>query len=156
LALFALFHGMQWGVPAAVIVWLRRRTARRSAWAAPMAWSATELILPNIFPTFMALMWCWQPLWIQTAELGGVSTVSFTMLAMNASLYEGWRAWRAADRPALRRAGIMAAAFFIGVPTYGAIRIAQVEARFAELPHLKIGAVQGNFGIMTYTRSRMK
>src|SRR5690606_4781961 len=37
LALFALFHGMQWGVPAAVIVWLRRRTARRSAWAAPMA-----------------------------------------------------------------------------------------------------------------------
>ena len=156
LALFALFHGLLWGVPAALLTWLRRRTGRRSVWAAPMAWSATELMLPNIFPTFMALMWCWQPLWIQTAELGGVSTVSFTMLAMNSGIYEAIRAWKAADRPALKRAVAMAAGFILGVPIYGAIRIAQVEALADEVPHLKIGAVQGNFGIVTYTRGRMK
>ena len=153
--LFASYHALAWALPALVIAWLAKRGLRRALWSAPLAWSATEVLLPNIFPTFMALMWCWQPLWIQSADIGGATTVSFTMLAINAALYELIKAYRAGEGVA-RVPLIAALAWLIGVPAYGALRISQTEAFMAEAQRMKIGLVQGNFGIKTYTRGNMK
>lgn len=154
--LFASWQGSQWAFSALIIAWLAKRRARVSLlWSAPLAWTAVEALLPNIFPTYLPLLWCWQPLWIQHAELGGVTTVSFTMLAINAAFYVLLREWFTHRRWS-KPAAVAAAAWCLGVPLYGAIRIAQVDAIAEESRQIKIGVVQGNFGIRTYGRRRLK
>lgn len=155
--LFALFLGLQWALPAWLTNLMQQRTGRSTLLLFPMAWTFVELIMStvSIFPVHMALSWAWQPLWIQTAEIGGAMTVSFVMVAINAALWELLRGYL--DRGELdRRAAAVAAAWLIGVPVYGWIRIAQVEQQMDEAPHLRMGVVQGNFGIDTYAKPRMK
>ncbi len=144
--LFSAWHGLIWGLAAMAIAWLRGRGASLLI-VAPMCWVVAEAMLPNLFPIYMALGWSWQPLWIQTAELGGVTFVGATMVGLNAALYlvlDGLVGRRGLDRTAL----VVFLAWIIGIPTYGAIRISQVEADMAAAPKLKIAAVQGNFSIM--------
>ncbi|MCA9653880.1 MAG: apolipoprotein N-acyltransferase [Myxococcales bacterium] len=143
--LFSAWHGLIWGLAALLIAWLRRRGASLLL-VAPMCWVAMEATLPNLFPIYMALGWCWQPLLIQTAEIGGVTFVGATMVGLNAALYEVLRSRFELGRLD-RRALIVLLAWAIGIPAYGAVRIAQVEAEMAAAPKLKIAAVQGNFSI---------
>ncbi len=152
--MFSAWHGLIWGLAALLIAWLRQRGASL-LYVAPMCWVATEAVLPNLFPIYMALGWCWQPLWIQTAELGGVTMVSATMVGLNAALYLVLTSHferRALDRRALA----VFAAWIIGIPTYGAIRIAQVKTQMAAAPTLKIAAIQGNFSIFQMRRREEK
>ena len=153
--LFAAFQGLQWAAPAAAIVWLVRRTGRDVLLIAPLCWVAGEALLPHVFPSYLALMWCYQPLWLQLAEIGGVTTVGLAQLSINAGLYVLLRDY--VDRRSINRAA--AATFLgwlIGTPLYGAIRMAQVDAVIAESPKVKVGVVQGNFGIYEWSKSRAK
>ncbi|MFO7567353.1 MAG: apolipoprotein N-acyltransferase [Enhygromyxa sp.] len=155
--LFALFLGLQWALPSWITNLLRERTGRTTLLLFPMAWAFVELLMStiSIFPVHMALSWAWQPLWIQTAELGGALAVSFVMVAINAALWELLRAYL--ERRELdRKLAAVAAAWLIGIPAYGWIRIKQVEAQMQDAPQLRFGVVQGNFGIETYSRSSMK
>ena len=79
--LFASYHGLLWGLAMMVTVWLTARTKLPLWITAPLAWVAIEATLPNIFPIYMAQGWAAAPMLIQTAELGGVTTVSFVMVA---------------------------------------------------------------------------
>jgi apolipoprotein N-acyltransferase len=129
-----------------VIAWLRGRSTLPLWILAPPAWVSLEAVLPNIFPIYMAHAWSWQPLWIQAAEIGGVTMVSAIMVAINAGLYtlaQRWWATRVIDRPA----AIFTASLLMVVPTYGAIRIAQIESRMEAAPKRRIGVVQGNMSI---------
>ena len=155
--LFALLLGLQWAFPAWITARLRAQTGRRTWLIFPMAWAFVELLQStiSIFPVHMALSWAWQPLWIQTAEIGGAMTVSFVMVAINAALWELLQPWLE-RREFDRKAAIIAAAWLVGVPAYGWIRIEQVQAQMAEAPKLDIGVVQGNFGIETYATPGMK
>ncbi|MEM9458519.1 MAG: apolipoprotein N-acyltransferase [Myxococcota bacterium] len=152
--LFSAWHGLIWGLAAYVIAWLRQRGVSLLI-VAPMAWVAAEAVLPNLFPIYMALGWCWQPLWIQTAELGGVTMVSGTMVALNAALYRVL-ATALDERRLDRRALVVFLAWIIGLPTYGAIRIGQVKAQMEAAPTLKIAAIQGNFSILQMRMRREK
>jgi apolipoprotein N-acyltransferase len=138
-----------------LIALVARKRGKVPLWVPGTIWAATEVLLPNIFPTYMALSWCWQPLWIQTAEIGGVATVAFTMLAINTGLWQLLQTWLS-HRRIDRNGALFAAAFLILVPAYGSLRIHQVRSRAQAAPKLKIGVVQGNFGIATYTVSPMK
>jgi len=155
--LFAAYHGLIWGFSAAILTWLRARTRAPLFVIAPLAWVAMEAVLPNIFPIYMALGWSWQPLWIQTAELGGVTMVSGTMVAINAGLYTLLRSAFVEQRRD-RAAGWFTLAVLIAVPTYGALRIRAVEATMAASPTLAIGVVQGNMSIaeLRSRRARMR
>jgi apolipoprotein N-acyltransferase len=153
--IFAAFQGLQWAVPAAVIVWLRQRTGRDVLLIAPLAWTAGEALLPHVFPSYMALAWCFQPLWLQTAEIGGVTTVGFVQLTINASLYVVLRELLR-GRGLHKRAALVFAATMIITPLYGAIRMAQVDAVIERAPKVKIGVVQGNFGITQWSSPRHK
>ena len=155
--LFALVLGLQWALPAWLTTLLRERTGRSTLLIFPMAWAATELLQSSvsIFPVHMALSWAWQPLWIQTAELGGAMAVSFVMVAINAALWEVVRGWLE-HRELDRRAAAVLAAWLIGIPAYGWIRIQQVEAQMLAAPQLRVGVVQGNFGIETYGARGLK
>lgn len=155
--LFALFLGLQWALPSWLTNLLQARTGRTTLLLFPMAWVFVELLMStiSIFPVHMALSWAWQPLWIQTAELGGAMAVSFVMVAINAALWELLRGWL--ERRELdRKAAVVAAAWLLGVPAYGWIRINQVERQMEDAPQLRFGVVQGNFGIETYSTSKMK
>ena len=154
-ALFSAWHGLIWGLAGMLTVWIRRRTGFSLLWVAPMCWIAVEAVLPNLFPIYMALSWCWQPLWIQAAELGGVTVVSGLMVAINAAIYEVLRS-RLEDGAIDRRAAIVAAALLIGVPTYGAIRISAVEARMEAAEKLDFAVVQGNMSILEMRRRDRK
>lgn len=152
--IFSAWHGLIWGLAALVIAWLRQRGASLLV-VAPMAWVTMEALLPNLFPIYMALGWCWQPLWIQAAELGGVTMVSGIMVALNAALYRVL-ATGLDERRLDRRAAVVALAWLVGVPTYGAIRIAQVQARMEAAPTIGIAAIQGNFSIFQMRRREEK
>nr|WP_255216578.1 apolipoprotein N-acyltransferase [Pseudenhygromyxa sp. WMMC2535] len=154
-ALFALWLGLQWAIPSAISNFLVARTGRSTLLIFPMAWAAVEFLLPSIFPVYMALSWAWHPLWIQVAEIGGAVTVSFVMVAINAAAWEVLRVYLDEGRLASLPAATLAA-WLIGVPSYGALRIHQVEAQMEAAPKLKVGIVQGNFGIETYSTPAMK
>lgn len=153
--LFASYHGLLWGLAMMLTVWLTARTKLALWITAPLCWVAVEATLPNIFPIYMAQGWAAAPVLIQTAELGGVTTVSFVMVATNAALYvilrQLWKA-RTLDRPAAIAAGVL----LVTVPAYGKIRIAQVEAQMEAAPHLKVGVVQGNMSIAEMTQPRLR
>jgi apolipoprotein N-acyltransferase len=158
--LFALWLGLLWAGSAWITAWLTQRSGRSTLLIYPMAWAAIEFLLPSIFPVYMALSWAWHPLWIQTAEIGGALTVSFVMVAINAAIWETLRARWLPDRGEQPRINKLAlgslAAWMIGVPAYGALRIHQVERQMADAPKLQFGVVQGNFGIDTYSTPAMK
>jgi apolipoprotein N-acyltransferase len=156
-AVFALALGLLWAVSAWITSVLCRRSGRSTLLIYPAAWAACELLIAkvSIFPVHMALSWAWQPLWIQTAELGGALTVSFTMVAINAALWECIRGYIQAGKPT-KLALVSLAAWLLGVPAYGWIRMEQVEAQMERAPNLRMGVVQGNFGIETYATPGMK
>jgi apolipoprotein N-acyltransferase len=163
-AIFAAALGLLWAVSAWMTSALCRRTGYSTLLIYPAAWAACEFVIAkvSIFPVHMALSWAWQPLWIQTAELGGAVTVSFTMVAINAAIWECIRGYMDAGkslgdpRRPTKLALVSLVAWMLGVPAYGWIRMEQVEAEMARAPSLRVGVVQGNFGIETYATPGMK
>ncbi len=153
--LFSGWQGLQWGLAAMLIRMIQVRTGRSVLWLAPLCWAALEAVLPALFPTYMSLMWCWQPRWIQLAELGGPNAVTFVMVAINSALWVLIDTWRTEERFD-RQAAIALAALLIGVPTYGTIRMARIDRHIEAAPKVKFAVVQGNFGIATYAHRRMK
>jgi apolipoprotein N-acyltransferase len=156
-AIFALALGLQWAISAWITTHLCQRSGYSTLLIYPAAWAGVELVLGfvSIFPVHMALSWAWQPLWIQTAEIGGALTVSFVMVAINAAAWECIRSYTEAgkvDRTAL----VALLAWLIGVPVYGWVRIKQIETKMERVPTLNVGVVQGNFGIETYSTPGMK
>lgn len=153
--LFSGWQGLQWGLAALLVRMIQVRTGRSVLWVAPLVWAALEAVLPALFPSYMALMWCWRPRWIQLAELGGPNIVTFVMVAMNSALFILLDTWRKEQRFD-RQAAISLAALLVGVPTYGTIRMARIDRHIEAAPKVKFAVVQGNFGIATYATRRMK
>lgn len=151
--LFSCWQGATWGLAAGLFIWLRRRTNVSDMWLLPLSWTVFEGFIPDLFPTYMALGWCWHPTWIQLAELGGVTLVTFSMCAINGGAWVLIKKWHA-DKRLDRRALTFFLAWLIGVPVYGLVRIASVDAAVAEAPKVKFAVVQGNFGIKTFRTHR--
>lgn len=144
--LFAMWHGMLWGISGWLVSELRTRVTWPLWVIAPLVWISVEAVLPNIFPIYMAHAWCWQPWLIQPAEIGGVTMVSGIMVALNAAAYSAIVSWRA-GRPQHSGDLIALAVLLVGNPAYGALRLAQVEAQIARAPKVKFAVVQGNMSI---------
>jgi apolipoprotein N-acyltransferase len=148
--LFASYHGLLWGFAMMLTRWLSLRSKVPLWIVAPISWVAIEATLPNIFPIYMAQGWAAQPLLIQMADLGGVTTVSAVMVALNAGIYRLILGYTQR-----RRLDLQAAAFTSGllvvVIGYGLIRMAQVEAEMQAAEKFNVGVVQGNMSIMEMT-----
>lgn len=147
--LFALWQGLMWAIPAALVALAQRRSAADVLWLAPPAWVVSEAFLPQLFPSTISLAWIEHPALLQSAELGGVQAVTFLMVAINAALFGIARGlWRDGAPPRLH--AIASVLLLVGVPSLGTLRMTQIDAVAATRPTLDVGVVQGNFGIVTY------
>jgi apolipoprotein N-acyltransferase len=158
--LLTIYQGVEFGLWA----WGVHRLARRCpglamTWAAPLVMIAIELLVPQIFPFYLAISQAFVPPIIQIADLTGPMGVSFLMVMVTGALFEAGRDVVALRRGAtggeramaqmraiwrrLRVPGVIVAL----VLGYGFLRMHQVDARRAAAPKAQVGIVQANVGI---------
>jgi apolipoprotein N-acyltransferase len=106
---------------------------------APMVMVGFELIVPMVFPWYLAITQGWNIHVIQVADLGGPVAVTFLLMVGNAAIYELAHLRRAGLRPALAGAAVLAAGLL-----YGHVRIGQIDRRRADAPEIQVGVVQPN------------
>ncbi len=134
----------------ALMGWLYARLAQRGFRPAPVllvAFAASELLYPLLFPWYFAATVHGQPALTQIADLGGPILVGVVLLGVNLAIYEPIRA-RLGGRPLERNVMIGGAAGLVVTLLYGVVRIHQVDARALASEPLHIGLVQGNMGLM--------
>jgi apolipoprotein N-acyltransferase len=149
LPIFSLLIAYQ-AITFAVFAWALRRLRDHLnvgvTFLAPLVYVAVELVVPYVFPWYLAITQAWVRPVIQAAELTGPLGVSFLLVLSNAALYELAFALRR-KRPLPWRRLVPAAVLLVGNLVYGQVRIHQVEASRAAAPKLKVGIVQANIGI---------
>lgn len=111
------------------------------ALVAPIAMVTFEMIVPFIFPWYLAITQAWVVPVIQIAELTGPVGVTAMLMAVNGAIYDALVETR------LRRriVPVAGAAAFVGAAlVFGFIRMGQIDDRRADAPEIKVGVVQGN------------
>lgn len=162
--LLTIYQGVEFGLWA----WGVHRVARRRpglamTWVAPLVMIAIELLVPEIFPFYLAISQAFVPPIIQIADITGPMGVSFVMVMVTGALFEAGRdvvaLRRRADGDEGRGAPVRAhlqvivrrlrvpAAIVTLVLGYGVLRLHQVDARRAAAPKARVGIVQANVGI---------
>src|SRR6187402_1514031 len=129
--------------------WLATRGERRG-WGRGvtlgLAFAASELLFPLLFPWFYgATVHQVIPL-LQLAELGGPIAISLVLLGFNYALAELILA-RLERRP-LRKLALVGAAAPVISAIYGLIRVPMVDARSAAADKVEVGLVQANMSLM--------
>jgi apolipoprotein N-acyltransferase len=119
----------------------RRGAPLPMALIAPVAMVCFELLVPFIFPWYLAITQAWVTPVIQIAELTGPLGVTALLLAANGAVYDALveRERRRRLMPAAAVAGVLLAAIGFGV-----LRMAQTDAARQRAPSALIGVVQGN------------
>lgn len=144
--LLNIYQGLMWGVIAWIVARGRRDLGLHPGWILPVAVLATEKIYPLLFPSFIAASFLRVPWLTQIADLGGAYLVDGLVALASGALYAvlTWRRRPVSQRA--RRLPIVAAAAVASTLIYGAVRIAQVDARLEELPTLDVALIQSNLG----------
>lgn len=146
MSILCVFQGFRVGA----IGWLYCRAERRgwpAQFAFVMAFAASELLFPVLFPWFFGATLHRIPLLLQTADLGGPILVGLVAVAVNFVVAELILAWME-KRPIQRtQVAIPAGAFLVAI-AYGAVRIAQVDAESKRAPKARVGLVQANMSLM--------
>ena len=104
------------------------------------------MVVPFVFPWYLAITQAWVRPVIQIADLTGPLGVSFLLVLVNGAIYDASRAGArtSACRSAHRRRRCCIVSLALG---YGHVRIHQVETARDTAPKLKVGVVQANIGI---------
>jgi apolipoprotein N-acyltransferase len=113
---------------------------------APVVYVACEMVVPYVFPWYLAITQAWVRPVIQIADLTGPLGVSFLLILVNAALYDAWSGWKRERRLPRRRLAV-AGGLVVACLAYGQVRIHQVQTARAAAPKLKVGVVQANIGI---------
>lgn len=114
--------------------------------AAPVVFVVAELLIPFVFPWYLANGQVRFIPIIQITDVFGVAGLTFLLVLVNTAIFQAVEAL-ATGRRVPRRALGVAAAFFAAALAYGFVRVAQVDAAMEAAPKLKIGLVEGNIGI---------
>ncbi len=140
--LLVAYQGLAFGAFSWLVRRLVDRTARPLVLLAPLVMVAVELLLPQIFPYYLAIAVAFVPRLIQVADLTGPLGVTALLLVCNGALAD-----LAEDRGAWR--GLAVAAVLLVVDLgYGTARLHQADARRAAAVKVRTGLVQANVGIL--------
>jgi apolipoprotein N-acyltransferase len=149
LLLLAAYQAVVFLLFAVAVRRIRAISAERDAGAAPLpmvllaplAMVTFELLVPFIFPWYLAVVQAWVPPVIQIAELTGPLGVTAVIAAVNGGLYD---AMTAAGRRRRLACAAAAMAVLATVLAGGWMRMAQIEVRRGAAPALRVGLVQSN------------
>jgi apolipoprotein N-acyltransferase len=111
-----------------------------------LAFAASELVYPLLFPWAYAATVHQVPVLLQTAELGGTILVAWVLIAANLVLAEPILARLERRRLRLGRTAALLGAVIAAV-LYGAVRIPMVDAATAAAPKARVGLVQANLSL---------
>jgi apolipoprotein N-acyltransferase len=137
-----VFLAFAWAVRS-----VRQHSAQRlgaplpMALVAPIAMVGFEMVVPFIFPWYLAITQAWVTPVIQIAELTGPVGVTALLMAVNGAIFD------LALSPRRRPAALAAAAVAVIVAAclgFGLWRIDRMRAARAAAPGAMIGVVQGN------------
>jgi apolipoprotein N-acyltransferase len=126
--------------------WLYGRAERRGWHAAPvfaLAFAASELVFPLLFPWYYGATVHNAVVFLQVADLGGPYLVGLVLVAANLGLAELLLARREGRAPNRRVLAAAVAAPLLGL-AYGYPRLLNVDATANQAQPLKVGIVQGN------------
>jgi len=157
--LFAAILSAYQGGRMALLGWLSARAElkRWPAWLAfALAFPASELVFPLLFPWYYAATVHQVPALLQTAELGGPLLVGITLVFANLALAElcvallerprdGSISWKLSVP--WKRIGVFAAIPLVALG-YGFTRIPMIEARVEKAPKLRVALVQANMSLL--------
>jgi len=133
----------------ALFGWLATRAEQRG-WArgisAALAFAASELLFPLLFPWFYGATVHQVPALLQLAELGGPIAVSLVLLAFNQAIAELVIA--RLEQRKVRPQSLLGAAAPVLAAIYGFIRMPMVDARSASAEKVEVGLVQANMSLM--------
>jgi apolipoprotein N-acyltransferase len=138
--------------------WLYARIAMRG-WSPGLAFClafvASELIFPLLFPWAFGAVVHQIPALTQVAELGGPIAIGLVVVAVNLALAEPLIARLERRKPRLRLV-LALAAVPLAAAVYGAIRIAQVDRMVAAAPKARVGIVQANMSLFGKRRDKQE
>ena len=147
--LFVLIVCAYQGGRMALMGWLYARATGRG-WPAPvvflLAFVASELLYPLLFPWYFAATVHDVPSLAQVAELGGPILVGALIVLVNLAIAEPVLAL-ASNRKIDRRLMVSGAIGLGAQSMFGLVRIGQIDARAAAAPPVHVGVVQGNLGL---------
>jgi apolipoprotein N-acyltransferase len=147
LVTFAAYQASVLALWTGGFTWLVRRRRWPLVAAAPLAITVAESIVPSPLPWSLAICaWRAWPV-LQIAELGGTASVSALLVLINALVVDtaSLKAGRA-TRGSSRSVAIGVVLVVLGG---GLLRAVSVEHRRTMVPHLSVGVVQPNFGIIS-------
>lgn len=134
------------GGRVALTAWLSARAERRGWPSAPafaLAFVASELVYPLLFPWYFGASVHDAPALLQAADLGGPYLVGLVLVAPNLALAELLRA-RLERRPLAPRLVAVGLAIPAIAALYGLVRLRRIDAALAAAPSIQIGIAQGN------------
>jgi apolipoprotein N-acyltransferase len=114
-----------------------------------------EWIFPMLFKHYFGVSLHAQPVLLQVADVGGPLLVTALLCTVNAGVYAAYTALRdRAPRPVpfrfrawAFREPVLALGVLLAALGYGVYRMAEVDARTAKAPRVKMGLVQANMGL---------
>jgi apolipoprotein N-acyltransferase len=148
--LFVLIVCGYQGGRIALLGWLYGRGTERGWPRAPVfavAFAASELLYPLLFPWYYAATVHRAPVLTQLADLGGPILVGLVLVAVNLALAEGLLAAVERRRPDVRLLASGAGVLTVAL-VYGRLRITAVDAAVQAAPSATVGVVQANMGLM--------
>ena len=130
--------------------WLYGR-ARERGWSGAivflLAFAASELVYPLLFPWYFAASVHGQPALTQLAELGGPYLVGWVLAAPSLAIAE-WILARRASRPPNRRLVIGGLVAPVLASILGFLRLTQIDARALASEPVHVGIAQGNMPLI--------
>lgn len=124
-----------------------RRTKCRAVWIGSVLMVALELIVPFVFPWYLAITQAWVLPVIQIADMTGPLGVTFVLLMVNGLLYDLSSAWYEGKALPVKKGVIPVTAVLVFVLVYGYVRINQYRKAEDRAPKVKVGVVQADIGI---------
>ncbi len=137
--LMCAYQGLTFLLFAWVARRIRQATPLPMALVAPVVFVGFELVMPMLFPWYVAITQAWNLRVIQIADVTGPLGVSALLLMVNGAIYDVASGGRRRLVAAVGAAAVLALAL-----GYGELRLRQVGARAAAAPTFQVGIVQGN------------
>lgn len=152
LLLYSAWGGLPYGALCLSIPSIRRTFGPAALLLIPTVWVSLEAVFPLLFPYHQGDLQHRNLVIMQVASLVGVAGVSWLVMAVNATWLELFDAARQ-GRQLPTKAPSFLALVLLGALGFGVWRVGHLEQTMGSGSHLKVGLIQGNYGVEELRRT---